>query len=60
MKTNHMPSRLRDVTNEQEAELMLKVKELEMENYELAEIKGKYMVHLMTLFFYSYSLYSAI
>lgn len=39
------------MTNEQEAELMLKVKELEMENYELAEIKGKYMVHLMTLSF---------
>ncbi|KAI7878238.1 hypothetical protein K492DRAFT_133006 [Lichtheimia hyalospora FSU 10163] len=34
--------RLRDVTNEQEAELMLKVKELEMENYELADIKVQY------------------
>ena len=46
-----MYPRLRDVTNEQEAELMLKVKELEMENYELADIKGKYRVHLMMLLF---------
>lgn len=33
--------RLRDVTNEQEAELNQKIKELEEENYELSEIKGR-------------------
>lgn len=32
--------RLRDAANEQEAELNLRIKELEIENFELADIKG--------------------